>query len=254
MCEVLGGANPSPGDMRRGFDEDDLLPLSAVQHVVFCPRQFALIHLERIWAESRLTIEGSRLHARTHNAGPRREVREDTVITRRLPLRSLRLGLSGVADVVEFRRVSDEAHATRGGPRGVTLDGLDGTWDPFPVEYKRGRPKEGLADAVQLCAQGMCLEEMLATPVPRGALFYARTRRRLGVAFGEGLRHAVREAAGRIHMLASAGRTPPERYGRKCRRCSLVEICQPKVTGKPAPAGRYLSTAIDPQSEDGAAS
>src|SRR4051812_27370601 len=157
------------------MDVDDLLPLSALQHLVFCERQFALIHVEGLWAENALTISGRQLHERADLPG---EARGASVrVARALPLRCDRLRLAGKADIVEFHReVADDGTAL---------------WRPFPVEYKRGRPKPGGADEVQLCAQAVCLEEMLGVAVPFGALFYGKTRRRKPVEFTPGLRERV---------------------------------------------------------------
>jgi CRISPR-associated exonuclease Cas4 len=214
------------------FTEDELLPLSALQHLVFCERQAALIHLERVWADSPATVEGSHLH-RTTDAG-QGESRGDVRITRGLGLRSLRLGVSGRADVVEFHRVGAD-----GPVRGVELPGVRGSFQPFPVEYKRGRPKRThRADEAQLCAQAMCLEEMLDTTVPRGALFYGRTRHRVPVEFDTALRELTEQAAKRLHDLFSARVTPAAVWGRKCRECSLLDICQPRAGERSA--ARYV--------------
>ena len=140
------------------YSEDDLIMISALQHFAFCPRQCALIHIEQVWTESGLTAEGRIMHEKVHEE--QRESRGAVRIECGIPLRSLRLGLIGKADVVEFHRIGK------------------GVWQPFPVEYKRGKPKPDHCDKVQLCAQAMCLEEMLSVPVPEGALFYGRTRRR----------------------------------------------------------------------------
>jgi CRISPR-associated exonuclease Cas4 len=158
------------------YAEDDLLPLSGLQHLVFCERQWALIHIEQVWAENRLTAQGRVLHERTHEAGA--ESRPGLRVARGLRLRSLRLGLAGQADVVEF-------HAALAG---VALTGEEGLWRPFPVEYKRGRPKPDRCDEVQLCAQALCLEEMFECAIAAGALFYGTPRRRLEVEFDAALR------------------------------------------------------------------
>ena len=139
------------------YTEDDLLPISGLQHLLFCERQCALIHLEQVWAENRLTVEGKNMHDRVHEREA--ESRPGIRIVRALRLRSLRLGLTGMADVVEFHLDS-----------GVRSQGL-----PFPVEYKRGKPKADYSDSVQLCAQAICLEEMLSCTIPAGALFYGTT-------------------------------------------------------------------------------
>lgn len=189
--------------------DSDTIPLSALQHFSFCPRQCALIHVERLWAENTRTAEGRVAHERAHEAGT--ESRRDRRIARALPLSSRALGVHGVADIVEFHLQPD------------------GSWRPFPVEYKRGRPKTHSADAIQLCAQAICLEEMLHTTVPRGALFYGETHRRLDVEIDADLRSATHELARQMHTVLSSGRTPPPEYGPKCHACSLLPQCQPRL-------------------------
>lgn len=200
------------------MEVDDLMPLSGLQHLIFCERQFALIHVEQLWAENALTISGRQLHERADLPGESRGA--SVRVARALPLRSDRLRLSGKADVVEFHRETGDA--------GVIL------WRPFPVEYKRGRPKTGGADEVQLCAQAICLEEMLRLEVPRGALFYGKTRRRKTVEFTPVLRSRVESAARRCHELFDARVTPRVARHKGCDRCSLLELCLPGVTGEPA--------------------
>src|SRR5579859_4686917 len=147
------------------YSEEDLLPISALQHLAFCERQWALIHLEGVWAENQLTAEGRVIHDRAHEPGT--ESRGDVRVSRGLRLRSLRLGLSGIADVVEFHRCGRRGDTSGKGlvASGVALPSVSGSWAPFPVEYKRGRPKSGPFDEIQLCAQALCLEEMLGVPV-----------------------------------------------------------------------------------------
>lgn len=216
------------------FIDSDLLPLSGVQHVVFCERQAALIHLEGLWADNPLTIEGSHLHEGA-DAGLR-EVRGSLRIARGLPLRSRRLGLSGVADVVEFRRTEDPACGAR-------LPDTSGLWVPFPVEYKRGKPKPYCADEVQLCAQAMCLEEMLGIPVLRGALFYGKTRRRKELELDPALRRTTEWAAQRFRQIFESERTPVAHREPKCRHCSLLELCKPEAPWRSA--ARYLRLAVE---------
>jgi CRISPR-associated exonuclease Cas4 len=203
------------------YTEDELLPISALQHLLFCERQCALIHLEQLWDENRLTVEGKHLHDRAHERED--ESRGDVRIARGLRLRSLRLGLTGMADVVEFRRGPDDA------------------WEPFPVEYKRGKPKFDHCDAVQLCAQALCLEEMLTVSVPTGALFYGAVRRREDVAFDDALRAHTAQAAARLHALITSGQTPPPAYGPKCKQCSLLNLCMPESMQRGKSVARYLA-------------
>ena len=229
------------------YTEADLLPISALQHLAFCERQWALIHLEGLWAENLLTVEGRHLHDRTHK--PETESRGDVRIGRALRLRSLRLGLTGIADVVEFRRVThapDSAAADADGkPSGVRLPGVAGVWQPFPVEYKRGKPKLGPFDEIQLCAQALCLEEMLGAPIPSAALFYGQPRERLEVPLTPALREQTEKLAARLHELTRAGKTPVARYEKKCESCSLLSLCMPKTTGAGKSVDSYLSTVID---------
>lgn len=206
------------------YSEDDFIMLSALQHYIFCPRQCALIHVEQVWTESRLTAEGRLMHERVHEEG--NESRGSVRITRGLPLRSARLGLVGVADVVEFHRQGK------------------GVWQPFPVEYKRGKPKPDHSDTIQLCAQALCLEEMLSTPVPGGALFYGQIRRRLDVAFTDNLRVETEKAAEEARRLISSGATPAPVPGKRCKNCSLVGQCLPNKTGKKSSVKRYLERMV----------
>ncbi|GLI34276.1 CRISPR-associated protein Cas4 [Desulforhabdus amnigena] len=213
------------------YTEEDLLPLSALQHLLFCERQCALIHIEQIWVENLYTAEGRVMHERVDSG--RSESRRDVRLAFGLPLRSLRLGLTGKADAVEFHREEGKT----GGERSSSSP----LWRPFPVEYKRGRPKKELWDKVQLCAQAMCLEEMLDVEVPRGALFYGKTRRRVDVVFDAELRRKTEETAGRLHDLIASGVTPPAVYDEKCESCSFISLCLPKATGGKRSVARYLA-------------
>jgi CRISPR-associated exonuclease Cas4 len=223
------------------FAEDELLPLSALQHLAFCERQCALIHVEQVWVDNPLTLEGSFLHDRVDQRGPRHELRGSILLARGLPLRSFRLGLSGRADVVEFRRV-----AVSDGPKGCSLRGRPGRWQPFPVEYKRGKPKPDACDEVQLCAQAVCLEEMLAVEIDEGALFYGKTEHRHGVRFGKELRTLTDSMAARLHVMVAAGTTPLAERKEKCLRCSLLDVCRPPggIPGRHRSAAEYLAKAI----------
>ena len=213
------------------FTEDDLPPISGVQHLRFCERQWGLIHLEQQWEENRLTAEGRVLHERVHDGGA--EARPGVVIARRLYVRSLRLGLSGIADIVEFHR--DQA--------GVTLDGREGTWRPFPVEYKRGQAKRDSCDQVQLCAQALCLEEMFGARIEGGALFHGMPRRRTDVVFDERLRGETEALTRRMHELYRAGVTPAAVYSKKCESCSLYNRCLPRMGPKKS-VRRYVAGAL----------
>jgi CRISPR-associated exonuclease Cas4 len=239
------------------YDEADLLPISALQHLAFCERQWALIHLEGLWAENRLTVEGRHLHDRTHE--PETESRGDLRIARGLRLRSLRLGLSGIADVVEFRRLASapegQVSPSSQGPAGVPLPGVRGLWQPAPVEYKRGRPKLGPYDEIQLCAQAFCLEEMLGVAISAGALYYGQPHQRQEVRLTVELREQTEKLAARLHELTRIGRTPLAIYEKKCESCSLFTFCMPKTTGGRKSVDRYLAGIFEsgglPPLEDG---
>jgi len=226
------------------FSEDELLPLSGLQHLVFCERQWGLIHLEQIWDENRLTVEGRQFHDRVDEAGT--EVRGNLRITHGLPLRSLRLGIVGRADVVEFHRLTESMATTDGLSAGVLLDGAVGLWRPFPVEYKRGRPKPDISDAVQLCAQALCLEEMLNVAVGGGALFYGKTLRRQEILFDAALREQTETLCGRMHDLFWERLTPSAWYENKCDACSLYDRCMPKLIGNPDNTRSYVNSLFDP--------
>jgi CRISPR-associated exonuclease Cas4 len=225
MCESRPSDTAPPATAAEPFAEADLLPLSALQHLAFCERQCALIHIEGAWAENRLTAQGRLLHERVHERED--ESRGDVRVARGLRLRSLRLGLVGQADVVEF-------HRQPAGP-----------WRPFPVEYKRGRAKRGDCDRIQLCAQAMCLEEMTGVVVPEGALFYGTPRRREVVAFEPALRSAVTAAARRLHALIDSGRTPPATYADRCDNCSLLSLCRPRMPVVGGAVERYIARALE---------
>jgi CRISPR-associated exonuclease Cas4 len=210
-------------------DVDNPIPISALQHAVYCLRQAALIHIERVWAENRFTAEGRVLHDVAHEAGSRksRGVRRVTA----LPLASLRLNISGVADMVEF-------HSGREGEMA------------FPIEYKRGKPKGHRADEVQLCAQAFCLEEMTGRPVPEGALFYGETKRRVVVLFDAELRRLTEDTVKAFGTLVASGRTPPPVWkASRCRSCSLIELCRPQAMTKSALdfRRRALVAALEPE-------
>ena len=198
------------------YAQEEYLQLSGLQHFAFCRRQWALIHIEQQWRENLRTVEGELLHRRAHDE-QLRERRGDTLILRGLTVASPTLGISGKCDVVEFHRNQN----------GVDLPGEEGLWIPFPVEYKRGKPKEHQADELQLCAQAICLEEMLCCAIPEGALFYGETRRRVTVLFTPELRQQVSVMTEEMHQLYRRGYTPKVKPSKGCSVCSLQELCLP---------------------------
>jgi CRISPR-associated exonuclease Cas4 len=220
--------------MRSEYTPDELLPLSGIQHFVFCRRQWALIHVERQWQENVLTAEGRLLHKRTDNPFFT-EIRKGVITGRALPIASYSLGLSGVCDVVEFTE----------SPEGVRLPGRVGLYLAAPVEYKRGREKRDPCDEAQLCAQAICLEEMLSVTIPAGYLYYGETRHRVEVGLTAELRQLVREMSEEMHACFQRGYTPRVRTSKACLSCSLVDICLPKLQENVIPASKYIRQQVE---------
>jgi len=213
------------------YSDNDLLQLSALQHYVFCPRQCALIHLEQQWSENRFTAEGRAQHDRVDR--PEHETRDGIRYEYAVMLRSLRLGLIGKADVVEFHLKSQ-------------ISNLKSPARVYPVEHKRGRPKPTHCDWIQLCAQALCLEETLNIHITEGAIFYGQPRRRQPVQFTDTLRTETEQTAKAIHALINTGITPPAQYNKKkCTACSLLDICMPQ---KHRSVSRYLKESLSESS------
>lgn len=232
------------------FAEDDLRPISALQHLLFCERQCALIHVEQLWAENSLTLTGRHLHEKV-DAG-RKQRRGTKQTTRSLPLRSLTLGLYGKADVVEFLEPqSPDAFGDMTDSSAMSIapssrqTSAASSRIPFPVEYKRGKPKKNRCDEVQLCAQAMCLEEMLGIAIPAGAIFYGTTRRRHDVPFNAALRDLTLGTIRRLHEMLDSGTTPTARKEKKCERCSLLNLCLPEGFERRRPASQYVATTVE---------
>lgn len=215
------------------YSENDFLQLSGLQHFKFCRRQWALIHIEQQWAENFRTMDGALMHQNAHNS-EFRESRGDLFITRGVSVFSSTLGVSGQCDVLEYHR----------GTTGIPIRGKEGLWQPYPVEYKRGNPREDTGDTLQLCGQAMCLEEMLCCDIPEGALFYGEIRRRVVVPFTEELRGQVRQLLAQMHDLYHRGYTPKVKPSKSCNACSLKEICLPKLM-KSRSVAAYLKDAME---------
>lgn len=205
----------------------DYLLISGLQHFSFCRRQWALIHIEQQWAENLLTIQGLLMHEKAH--GEMTEKRGDQLITRGLHVCSHQLKITGICDIVNFDKDQN----------GISLYGHKGKYRVTPVEYKRGRPKSHMADALQLCAQAICLEEMLCCEIPYGYLFYGQTRRRTPIEFSAELRKCVVDAIDEMRLLYQRGHTPKVKTSSKCGACSLKEICLPVLTKRKS-ASRYI--------------
>ena len=224
------------------YPDDELVMISALQHFIFCRRQCALIHLEQAWTENVLTAEGKLLHDRVDQ--PKTENRRNLRTTTAIRIRSSQLGVTGVMDMLEFHRVEaiqDDAGRTVA----ISLPHTSGFWQPFPVEYKRGKPKSHRADEVQLCAQAICLEEMLKVYIAAGALFYGQTRRRTDVPFDRELRELTEAAAQGVHDLMQSGLTPRAVYSKACESCSLIDHCHPKSIGTGKPVQNWLNAQLE---------
>ncbi len=224
-------------------DDDNMLLLSGIQHYAFCPRQWALIHLEQIWLDNVRTVEGKLLHERADDPFSD-ETRKGVRVVRALPLSCKSLGFRGIADVVEFHLVDTLLLG-----KSCRLFGREGWWVPIPIEYKRGNPKPDDRDAVQLCAQAMALEEMMNLSIPTGYLFYGERRRREKVNFDGALRQHVESICQEMHQLMASGVTPKAQRGHRCRLCSLVNYCQPKWTIKHRNIKTYIDEAIQGEKE-----
>lgn len=202
-----------------GYSEKDYLQLSGIQHFVFCRRQWALIHIEQQWSENVLTTDGQIFHERVHDEQAT-ELRNGVLTVRGMRVSSRTLGISGACDAVEFRQSSD----------GISLYKRKGKWDVYPVEYKRGRYDFNKADASQLCAEAMCLEEMLCCHISKGYLFWGETHRRKEIVLDSDLRAAVTDAFSEMHEYYKRGYTPKAKPKKGCARCSLKDICLPEMT------------------------
>ena len=205
------------------YKEEDFLLLSGIQHYIFCKRQWALIHIEQQWQENLRTIEGAILHEKTHD-DTIREKRGDLIISRGMGVFSPSMGIVGSCDVVEFYK----------DPDGVNIFGRNGTYKVIPVEYKRGKPKEIESDAMQLCAQAMCLEEMLLCKIPKAYLFYGEIKRRQEIVLDEILRKSVIAMVKEMHELFDKRYTPKVKPSKSCKACSLVDICMPRLCKNPS--------------------
>ena len=214
------------------YSEDDYLMLSGIQHYAFCRRQWAIIHIEQQWQENEHTVEGELLHKRAHDAYFT-EKRKDVIISRGLPVHSRTMGVSGVCDIVQFCRAED----------GIPLFGHRGLYSVYPVEYKKGAPKDSEIDILQLTAQAMCLEEMLSAKIQEGAIFYGEIRRRDKIVFNDTLRDTVRKDFEEMHGLFERRYTPKVKWSKSCGACSLKDICMPRL-GKAPSVRDYISKTL----------
>jgi CRISPR-associated exonuclease Cas4 len=220
--------------MKSEYQPDELLPLSGIQHFCFCRRQWALIHIERQWQDNVLTVEGKLLHERADDPFFS-ETRKGVITARSMPVVSYRLGLQGICDVVEFTS----------SPEGVNIHGREGKYLAAPVEYKRGKEKHDQSDEAQLCAQAICLEEMLAVHIPTGYLYYGEIRHRVEVQLTDELREFVLRMSEEMHAYFERGYTPRVKISKACKSCSLEDVCLPALQGSVMSASKYIQMHIE---------
>jgi len=207
------------------YNDEDLIQLSALTQYIYCHRRCALIHIEQVWIENYFTAEGRQMHETAHEE--KIENRKDIRTERGIPLRSTFLGLSGKADVIEYHKNEKKK------------------WLPFPVEYKRGKPKMDDCDRVQVCAQALCLEEMLKISISKGALYYGKTKHRYDVVFDDVLREKTIQVIREVRAFIETKITPKPEYSKKCESCSLLEICMPKSLEKTKRIIDYIEKEIN---------
>lgn len=214
------------------YQEEDYLMLSGIQHFAFCRRQWALIHIEQQWRENVHTVEGELMHKNAHDQFLT-EKRKDVITVRALPVYSRTMGVSGTCDIVEFYKTEN----------GIQLHGHRGSYMVYPVEYKKGSPKDTMIDILQLTAQAMCLEEMMNTQITEGSIFYGETRHREKVRIDESLRDTVKQYFREMHQMYERKYTPKVKWSKSCNGCSLKEICMPKI-GKTGKVNDYIAQAL----------
>lgn len=218
------------------YSEDDMLMLSGIQHFRFCPRQWALIHIEQQWDDNRLTIEGQILHKHVDDPFYRQKC-GDQITLRAVNIASRELGLYGISDAIELYP-SQSTENTIHHPK------YPGRWKPIVVEYKHGKPKRNEIDEVQLAAQTMCLEEMYAIHISHGVFFYGELRHRIDIDITEELRDIVKHCAREMHDVFAKSVIPKAEYGKHCEKCSLIDICMPKITKNCTTVNTYLDKSL----------
>lgn len=219
--------------MSYSYSQEDFLMLSGLQHFAFCKRQWALIHIENQWAENYSTAHGNIVHKNAHDKNFK-QYKNDILITRGMSVFSNNLGISGECDIVEFHKDN----------LGILLYGSKTKYIPYPIEYKSGKPKEHNADELQLCAQAICLEEMLCCNIPKGALYYDQIKRRKVINFTQDLKNDVIKYFEEMHLLHKKGHTPKVKAKKVCKSCSLSNICLPKIIKKQSILD-YMSNSIE---------
>lgn len=221
------------------YSQDELLMLSNIQHYSFCKRQWSFIAVENQWVDNKLTVEGTNIHKKADDE-TFIEVRKDVIISRAIPIVSYELGLSGKCDVVEFHK--DE--------NGITLPKKLGKYMPVPIEYKRGSKKADDIDIIQLCAQGLCLEEMLGANIPRGYMFYHKSRRREEIILTESLKTKVKDLCAEMHEALKNEIFFPAELKSGCKSCSFYDICLPELFSKNKSVQSYIDFTLNLQGKD----
>lgn len=219
------------------YNEEELLALSGIQHIAFCERQWALIHIERQWADNLRTVEGQHLHNKVNNPFIF-ESRGNEIIARSVPIVSYHLGLYGIADIIEFEKTENKENA-------IKIPNKNGYYIPYPIEYKRGKEKMDDRDEVQLCAQAICLEEMFNIKINKAYIYYGETRHRKEIELNNNLRDRVEELSQKMHDLYKKGITPKAEKKKGCKLCSLIDICMPNLSEKKLKVSEYIKKAID---------
>lgn len=218
------------------YRDEEMLMISGIQHFVFCPRQWYLIYIEQCWAENELTAEGEIVHTRVDD--PTICTKGQNLIEERhTPIACKRLGIYGFTDVIEWQKVTDKD------PNAITHPHYRGLWSPFPVEYKRGKPKRNLADILQLCAEAVALEEMLHCHIPKGYLFYHTTQHRLEVELDAYIREQLEQTVHVMHQHFKSGMPIMETFSAKCKQCSLIDRCAPSMPSYHN-ASKYIHSII----------
>jgi len=220
--------------MKSEYSEEEFLPLSGIQHFLFCRRQWAFIHIEQCWQENIFTVEGKQFHSKVDDPFFC-EILKNVIISRAMPITSRYLGFYGICDLVEFHPTSE----------GVSLKGRLGVYQPVPVEYKKGEAKGGICDEGQVCAQAICIEEMLSTKINRAVIYYGKTHHRISVELTTELRLKVEQAATEMHEYYQRGYTPTVRLKKACKSCSLADICIPSLQVGHENVSNYITRKLN---------
>lgn len=213
--------------------EDDFLMISGIQHYAYCKRQWGLIHIENQWESNVYTVRGDITHEKVDDPFIM-ETRGDLIVSRSVPIYSSQFGCYGIADLLEYTKALS----------GVKLEGREGYYKIYPIEYKVGKPKENEYDLVQLCLQALCLEEMYNVRIEEGAMYYAKIKRRVRVHFDEGLRNLTIWTINEMHEIIDDNRTPEGSYEAKCDHCSLYNVCLPKTVSKMKKVETYINDCL----------